>query len=79
MKVKAVSRVQPLATPWTAPHQAPPSMGFVKPSLSDEIIAYGERRSRMKLEKRAEDRVLVSHRLEAGLGEEEEEGRKPRG
>ena len=30
----------------------------------------GERRSRMRLEKRAEDRVLVSHCLEAGLREE---------
>ena len=28
MKVKSLSRVQLLATPWTAAHQAPPSMGF---------------------------------------------------
>ena len=28
VKVKSLSRVQPLATPWTAAHQAPPSMGF---------------------------------------------------
>ena len=27
MKVKLLSRVQLLATPWTAAHQAPPSMG----------------------------------------------------
>ena len=27
-KVKSLSRVQLLATPWTAAHQAPPSMGF---------------------------------------------------
>ena len=27
-KVKLLSRVQLLATPWTAAHQAPPSMGF---------------------------------------------------
>ena len=27
-KVKSVSRVRLLATPWTAAHQAPPSMGF---------------------------------------------------
>ena len=27
-KVKSLSRVQLLATPWTATHQAPPSMGF---------------------------------------------------
>ena len=28
MKVKSLSRVRPSATPWTAAHQAPPSMGF---------------------------------------------------
>ena len=28
VKVKSLSRVQLLATPWTAAHQAPPSMGF---------------------------------------------------
>ena len=28
MKVKSLSRVQSSATPWTAAHQAPPSMGF---------------------------------------------------
>ena len=28
VKVKSVSRVQHLATPWTAAYQAPPSMGF---------------------------------------------------
>ena len=28
VKVKSLSSVQILATPWTAAHQAPPSMGF---------------------------------------------------
>ena len=28
MIVKSLSRVRLLATPWTATHQAPPSMGF---------------------------------------------------
>ena len=28
VKVKLLSRIQLLATPWTAAHQAPPSMGF---------------------------------------------------
>ena len=28
LKVKSLSRVRPLATPWTTAHQAPPSMGF---------------------------------------------------
>ena len=30
MKVKSLSRVQLLVTPWTAAYQAPPSMGFSK-------------------------------------------------
>ena len=28
MKMKSLSRVRLLVTPWTAAHQAPPSMGF---------------------------------------------------
>ena len=32
VKVKSLSRVQLLATPWTAAHQAPPSMGFSRQS-----------------------------------------------
>ena len=28
MKVKSLSRVRLLVTPWTAAHQAPPPMGF---------------------------------------------------
>ena len=28
MKVKSLSRVRLLTTPWTAAYQAPPSMGF---------------------------------------------------
>ena len=28
VKIKSLSHVQLLATPWTAAHQAPPSMGF---------------------------------------------------
>jgi len=28
VKVKSLSRVRLFATPWTAAHQAPPSMGF---------------------------------------------------
>ena len=31
VKVKSLGRVQLLATPWTAAHQAPPSMGFARP------------------------------------------------
>jgi len=31
VKVESLSRLQLLATPWTAAHQAPPSMGFSMP------------------------------------------------
>ena len=49
VKVKALSRVQLFATPWTAAYQAPPSMGFSRqeywsgvplPSPSHQIIVY---------------------------------------
>ena len=30
MKVKSLSHVRLVATPWTAAHQAPPSMGFFR-------------------------------------------------
>ena len=49
VKVKSLSRVRLLATPWTAAHQAPPSMGFSRkecwsgvplPSLLQYMGAY---------------------------------------
>ena len=48
VKMKSLSRVRLLATPWTAAHQAPPSMGFSRqeywsgvPSPSPTLIARG--------------------------------------
>ena len=47
VKVKSLSRVRLLATPWTAAYQAPPSMGFSRqeywggeplPSLKSTIL-----------------------------------------
>jgi len=49
VKVKSLSHVRLLVTPWTAAHQAPPSMGFSRqeywsglplPSLSTNISSY---------------------------------------
>ena len=37
MKVKSLSRVQLLATPWTAAYQAPPSMGFSRQEYWSEV------------------------------------------
>ena len=39
MKVKSLSRVQLLATPWTAAYQAPPSMGFSRQEYSPLLIS----------------------------------------
>ena len=36
-KVKSLSQVQLLATPWTAVYQAPPSMGFDLPGMSTGV------------------------------------------
>ena len=39
MKVKSLSRVRLLATPWTAAYQAPPSMGFARQEYSAAAAA----------------------------------------
>ena len=39
MKVKSISRVQLLATPWTAAYQAPLSMGFARQGFALEWVA----------------------------------------
>ena len=36
-EVKSLSCVQLLATPWTAAHQAPPSMGFSRQEYSSGV------------------------------------------
>ena len=47
--MKSLSRARLLATPWTAAHQAPPSMGFSRqkywsglplPSPKDKLLSY---------------------------------------
>jgi len=40
VKVKSLSRVQLLATPWTAAHQAPPSMEFSRSGVEWGAIAF---------------------------------------
>ena len=45
-KVKSLSRVQLLATPWTVAYQAPPSMGFFQARVLEwDAIAYSESQS----------------------------------
>ena len=38
MKVKSLSRVQLLVTPWTAPYQTPPSMGFSRQEYWNGVL-----------------------------------------
>ena len=52
VKVKSLSHVRPSATPWTAAHQAPPSMGFSRqeywsgvPSPSPNITCFKRNRN----------------------------------
>ena len=40
VKVKSLSHVRLLATPWTAAHQAPPSMGFSRREYWSEVLLY---------------------------------------
>ena len=42
MKVKSLSHVQILATPWAAAYQAPPSMGFSRQVLEWGAIAFSD-------------------------------------
>ena len=43
VQVKSLSRVPLLATPWTAAHQAPPSMGFFQARILEwGTIAFSE-------------------------------------
>ena len=43
MKVKSLSRIRLLATPWTAAYQAPPSMGFFQAKVLEwGAIAFSE-------------------------------------
>ena len=49
MKGKSLSRVQLLATPWTAAYQAPPSMGFARQEYWDGVPSPSPNISYIKL------------------------------
>ena len=38
MKVKSLSHIRLLATPWTAAHQAPPSIGFPRQEYCSGVL-----------------------------------------
>ena len=48
VRVKSLSRVQLLATPWTAAHQAPPSMGFSRQECWSGVPSPIEEPSRLQ-------------------------------
>ena len=52
VKVKSLSRVRLLATPWTAAHQAPPSMGFSRQEYWNGKYAAGRQQKKKKRKKR---------------------------
>ena len=45
VKVKSLSRVQLLATPWTAAYQAPPSIGFSRQQYWSGVPLFSPKRS----------------------------------
>ena len=66
VKVKSLSRVQLLATPWTAAHQAPPSMGFSRQEywsgapLPSLIILYRRQQTNHPKEKEKQEGQVVT-------------------
>ena len=52
VKVGSLSRVRLLTTPWTADHQAPPSMGFFQARVPEwGAIAFSDTKMQLKMEK----------------------------
>ena len=49
MKAKSLSRVQLLATPWTAAYQTPPSMGFSRQKYWSRVPLPSSRRSNQSI------------------------------
>ena len=68
VKVKSLSRVQLLATPWTAAHEAPPSTGFSRQECwSGGATAFSLSLSRACLSLQHHTFILTSHLLRPPL------------
>ena len=67
MRVKLLSRVQLLATPWTAAHQAPPSMGFSRQEYWSGVPLPSPKRKTRTIQKRTDqvtdDEVLMTREM----------------
>ena len=61
MKVKSLSRIRLLATPWTAAYQAPPSMGFSRQEYWSGVPLPSPRRgeTRVRIDLRVEVRIYL--------------------
>ena len=67
MKVKSLSHIQLLATPWTAAYQAPPSMGFSRQEYSN-LDQSEENQERRTLGEKDTDERRVGRKEEFLLG-----------
>ena len=61
MKVKLLSRVRLLATPWTAAHQAPPSMGVVRQEHKSGVPVPSPRRNPSLQQLQLQQTVNAAH------------------
>ena len=74
VKVKSLSRVRLLATPWTAAHQAPPSMVFSKQEYWNGLPLPSPSFSWISAKKREVSRRLKNVEKTIKMGKEESEG-----
>ena len=61
-KVKSLSRVRLLATPWTAAHQVPPSMGFSRQEHYNSLTVHHRTKCMVwnyKVKKETEEEIFV--------------------
>ena len=61
VKVKSLSRVRLLATPWTAAHQAPPTTGFSRHSAGVGCLCLLRLRPSYSAAKHAQTSQILSH------------------
>ena len=59
VKVKSLSRVRLLATPWTAAYQAPPSLGFSRQEYWSGVPLPSPTQNSAPSKKRSTDRIII--------------------
>ena len=58
-KVKSLSRVRFLVTPWTVAHQAPPSMGFSRQEYLDWVAISTSKLNKLRVQKSCKFKVTL--------------------